>query len=729
MNREILSAALFQHSSKVQPFKQESLDSIVERIIFFSKKSSLSSKEIQDIFVEIIGYCIPISIFESSIERLLTAKKIYVDQIIEDEYKISPTRSQEIEISETTSIKRREDLINKIFKNSPERKALYVEPFWFTISYIFSNIGDYSAKLVNGKIDKEQILFPILDNSIAECKKLFEIDFNFFKQKINEFFSELNDPLYNETKCVLAQNYFIAKSIGINPSSENFSREVFENQIIYLDTNVILAIISKNNRKHNNAIAFINAINKLKLKICVSHITTIEYENWVQNEFERIRKTDKQIPKNTKSKIESPVYRDYYQAYIEELEKENDVDSDLILQNIERDYLDYKNTLSNLFNKENLFFIDDVWFETIEKDPQFDFFVKHVKSKYSEVSTREKGEGASIHDAKLLLWLDKSSKESGKKHLFVTTDTSMPLIRFGDNENTNNIVLEAILQWLLPMTNGHNDNELDKTIAEILKQKILPKEFIFEIKDFLIFDQLHMECQELPAEDVENCILYLKKNASGLNPNNASDREKFANEIAKYFIDPGKKFKLELAEREKEIQNLADQLGDVYQTIEELKTQSETKEIALKNAEKEHSEEIEKIQGQHSEKIAKILGALTGVTGELDSIKEDRRQEKIREGIKIWKRPAKYALLLFVLMILFGIFEIIPDWGWNYPAKLLSWISSIETSSRGLFELCIGLNIFLLSGLVITLFIFCYNRLFNKNLIEKKQEELDTKIK
>jgi hypothetical protein len=86
--------------------------------------------------------------------------------------------------------------------------------------------------------------------------------------------------------------------------------------------------------------------------------------------------------------------------------------------------------------------------------------------------------------------------------------------------------------------------------------------------------------------------------------------------------------------------------------------------------------------------------------------------------MKIWKNPAKWAVFFFILLILFGILELIPDWGWNYPAKLLAWISSIEASSRGLFELSMGINIALLTVLPTTLFIFFYNRLINKSNIE-----------
>lgn len=730
MNRQILAAALFQHSSKVQPFKEESLDAIVERIVYFSSKSSLSISSIQNIFTDISGYTIPSNYFKSSCERLVNANKIRLSKENDDIYIIDAKRKREIEISENSIIQKQNKLIDKLFKNSPERKTLYLEPFWFAVSFIFSNIGDYSAKIVNGNIDKEQILFPVLDKSIEECKSKFKIDLKFFRQKLIEFFSDLNDPLYIETKCILAQNYFIAKSIGINPDSETFSKDVFENQIIYLDTNVLLAIVSKFNSKHSNAIAFIKALNKLKTKICITHATIIEYETWVQNEFDRIRKTSKQIPSSTKSKIGSPVYKDFYEIYLLNLSENKDFDTENILNDLEKHYFNYKEILLNLMPNETIVYIDDAWFDSIVNEPRFGIFVKLVKEKYHEVgSLRNKGEGAAIHDAKVLLWLDKESNESGIKHLFVTTDTSMPLIRFEDNENTSNIVLESILQWLLPLTNGHNDSEVNKTISEIIKQRILPKEFIFEMKDFMIFDQLHMECQELPAEDVENCIIYLKKNASGLNPNIASDREKFASEIAKYFIDPTKKYKFELAEKEKEYKQLEVKLGDVYTILEDLQTQSSEKDKELAMSKKQHEEEIIAIQSQYNDSISQVNETLNNVTTELDELRSEKRNEKISEKIKLWKRPAKIALILSILLILFGILEFLPDWGWNYPAKILSKINSFESTSMGKFQLYIGLNIFFLTGPLITLLVIIYNRLINKNNIEKNIDEIRSKIK
>ncbi|MBT6684719.1 MAG: hypothetical protein HN704_05590 [Bacteroidetes bacterium] len=726
MNREILTAALFQHSSKVQSYKKDALDSIVERILFFTTKNHLSTHEIQISFVEITGYTIPQNHFEESLGRLIKSDCV-LQNSDEDLFSILPKRKNEIEISEKAILQKQSLLIDKLFKHSPEKKSSYIEPFWFTVSNIFSTLGDYSAKIVAGKIDKEQILYPVLNRSIEECKKNFEINYDFFRQKVIEFFSELNDPNYNETKCVLAQNYFIAKSIGINPNSENFSKDIFKNQIIYLDTNVLLAIISKHNRKHNNAIASLKALKKLDIQICITKETIIEYETWVQKEFERIRKTTNQIPKKTKSKVESPVYQDYYHIFLEKSEKEEASDFDDILTDLEQYYFNFREVLKQYISEDKIKYIDNAWFETVEKEPNYESTVKLIKEKYREVSVREKGDGAAVHDAKVLLWIDKASRETGIKHLFLTTDTSMPLIQLGDIGNSNNIILEAILQWLIPLTNGHKDEDVDKTISEFLKQRIVPKEFIFEIKDFLIFDQLHMECQELPAEDVENCIIYLKKNAAGLNPNKAADREKFASEIAKYFIDPGKKFKLELSVKEKENQQLQAQLGDVYQLLEKVQGQNEEKDKQLSELKTEHDENLKGLKENHDQEISSIKDSLTDVNKELTTIREEQERKIGEKDYSKWKRPAKIAFVFFIVILLFGILQLLPNWKYNYPAKLVEYINGVKEISEAKFRLWMTFDGFLTTGLIISLFVFSYKRLFNKENKRNMRKELKLK--
>ena len=720
--RKMLTSALFQHSTKLQSFKQSALDRIVERIIYFSESIGLETKDIQGIFKKELGYNLPKSSFENAIKRLFDNNRIE-NTNSDRAYRLTDISKSEFENIQVTSEKSFNRIINKLFHNAPENRENYIDPFWFSMSYIFSNIGEYSAKLVEGKVDKETVLKPILQNCITELEVNFKINNQYFIKRLEYFFEETKEPLYNEFRWVLAQNYFITSSLGINPDSETFSKELFQDITLYLDTNVILPLLSEHDKHNNNVISFIEAANKLGVNFCVCQITFSEIEGWVNDEADRINIASHQIPSETKSKVGSCIYQK-----LQEKLRENQVSTteerQELLNQVIQEYMNYKEVIEKLIPQNKLEYIDNNWFETVENHKDFENTITVVKEKYLEVRGRKKSQKASIHDAKILLWLEKQILENEKDYRFVTLDNSLPLIKLDKAEKSNSIILEAILQWLVPLT---NNGDFQEKFSNVLKQKILPKEFLFEVNDFMIFEELHMECSELPSEDVEDCILFLKKNAPNLNPNEPADREKLASHIAKYFIDPGRKYKKELTEKEQENEQLIAKLGDVYQMMEEIREHATTKESELEETRLAHEKELKNIKDEHNQKLDKVLGSLDGVTTELGLMKEEKRQAKIEEKMKIWQKPAKIALVVFCILLLFGVLELMPDWGWNYPAKLLAYFNSLEATDKGSFNICIGLNIFLLSGFIISLFIFFYNRLINKDKIEEKKEHFDIK--
>jgi len=165
---------------------------------------------------------------------------------------------------------------------------------------------------------------------------------------------------------------------------------------------------------------------------------------------------------------------------------------------------------------------------------------------------RYKSRGAAIRDALLLLWLQKLREENGDNIWLITTDTSLPTCP-PPNASSGSlaITLDAILQWISTMV-VPEDAVADFTsiFAEMLKYRLLPQDRIFDLEDFLIFHEMHLSCKELPAEDVENCIRYIRVNAPMLDPSDPADREKLAYEVSKFFADPGRKYKQEIARLE-----------------------------------------------------------------------------------------------------------------------------------------------------------------------------------
>ena len=148
-----------------------------------------------------------------------------------------------------------------------------------------------------------------------------------------------------------------------------------------------------------------------------------------------------------------------------------------------------------------------------------------------------------MHDATLIY--KAVSKTTGNSKCFVVTlDMVLPEIRLKGHEHVSAaITLDAFLQWMSPFANvTQDDDEFATVFANALASQVLPEERLFDVRDFLIFQGIDVDTKRLPAEDVEKCILHLRKVAPGLDPSKAEDREKLHGEVARFFADPGRRF-------------------------------------------------------------------------------------------------------------------------------------------------------------------------------------------
>jgi ribosomal protein L44E len=100
-----------------------------------------------------------------------------------------------------------------------------------------------------------------------------------------------------------------------------------------------------------------------------------------------------------------------------------------------------------------------------------------------------------------------------------------------------------------------------------------------------------MSCKELPAEDVEGCISYMKLNVPFLNPSKAEDREKLAYEVTKFFADPGRKYNREISRLEAEKEGMKSEMEDIRREYERKLGDIGKK---IKEQQLQHDEELKK---------------------------------------------------------------------------------------------------------------------------------------
>lgn len=570
--RSILLTTRTRFSPHIQPVKESAIEKIIEQILFYTEEG-ISLQEIQDDFAsETGGYAISSHEIEDSIQRLVrkqrTVSKPKGDLKL---YRLSEQAGREIGEIQRQAEVRFSSVVNRLFKNAKEGPSVYNSPFLKVLCIIFSKLGEECVRIIKGDIKEDDFLsFPFVSSALGEVEKgCNSIDHSLFRKAVTSFFQD-SDPEYDAIKWNMAQSYYIAKALGLDPSGLLLSKEVFGHAIFYLDTNIIIEALEPKHRHHKSFLAFNKACRQLGITLKVCQISLNELQTWLTYQRGLMEKVTDQIPAETASKMRSI----FYEIYCEKKMSGEAV-------NIDELFTSFHSPMDNLKDSFEVQLEDDIWFDEATNKLETTRFTQTLRSKYSIMRGRPKRREVALHDAMLLLWLQKLREENESNIWLITTDTTLPgSVPQNTSSESLAITLDALLQWISPIAvpEGEEDG-FTAIFAEMIKYRLLPQERIFDLEDFLIFHEMHMSCKELPAEDVEECIRYIKVKAPMLDPSDSADREKLAYEVSKFFADPGRKYKQEIAMLESENikikQEYEERLGEASKGVEELKKQYE----------------------------------------------------------------------------------------------------------------------------------------------------------
>jgi len=552
--RAMLLTTRMRFSPQIQPVKEAATDRIIEQILFVTpSEKGLSVEEIQEIFSsESGGYAISSSDVGNTCKRLVGKQRIVPQQEGKLElYRLSEKASHELgETQHRTEISFN-SIVDRLFKNAKEGASAFRAPFLKVLCIIFSQLAEEYVRVIKGDIKGDEFLsFPFVSSALKKVKKEFDsIDGSLFESAALSFFRD-SDPEYDAIKWNMAQNYYIAKALGLDPSGVILSKEVFGEAVFYLDTNVIVSALEPKHKHHKGFLAFNKACKQLGINLKVCQISLDELQNWLVHQRQLMEKVIDQIPDETSSQVSSIFYEIY-----SEKERAGEAVS------VDEFFTSFDSPMEHLKGLFEVELVDDTWFDEAKSKPETIKFAETLRLKYIVMRRRAKTRGAALRDALSLLWLQKLREENGGNIWLVTTDTSLPASP-PPNASSGSlaITLDATLQWISTIAVREDAlADFSAMFAEMLKYRLLPQDRIFDLEDFLIFHEMHMSCKELPAEDVENCIRYIKANAPMLDPSDPADREKLAYEVAKFFADPGRKYKQEIARLEAEKKKAAQQ--------------------------------------------------------------------------------------------------------------------------------------------------------------------------
>ncbi len=543
--RSILLSARIRFSPEAQPIRDTAIDRIIEQNLFITDSGEgLTLQEMEEQGAVCFAGGTPAIRrldMNKSLNRLVELGRIIpTESGAQSRYRLSEQAFQELEEVQQSTDSRFEKVVERLFRNAEEGSSAYATPFLECLCNIFSQLGEMYVRLIKGEVGRDEFIrSPSLRHTLEQIKLKYQsIDGALFEAAVVSFFRD-SDPEYDAIKWNMAQNYYVAKVLGLDPSGKLFSKEVFGNAMFYLDTNVIIPALEPKARYHRSFKALSQACKGLQISLKTCQISLDELNHTVEYQRETIPRVANQIPDATAPKIRGVFSR----LYQEQQSSTGTVDLDEVFSSFE-------NPAKVLAESYEVELVDDVWFIEAESQPETETLAERISNEYWDKRSHVKGRRRALHDALLLRWIELERERTDKNVWLATQDTTLPnfLPRAkGASNRPLAITLDALLQWISPVA-MHDDieDEVAAIFSEAVKYMLLPQESFFDIRDFLVFAELEWSCKELPAEDVEECIRYLKRNAPDLDPSNPADREKLSNEIAKFFADPSRKYKQEL---------------------------------------------------------------------------------------------------------------------------------------------------------------------------------------
>lgn len=632
-------ALLFTTISRLMPttevLRNKTLEKLIELTLYSAYPRAINTKKTGVSINKECGFVLSPSIIQGIFDGLEAGGRIRKES---ENYYLFEEVYREIEQGQFGAEKRYRSVIKRIFKTQdPTQLDNYYLPFLEYISLVFSKLADEYVKILKGEISQYDFVSSgfIIDSVKEVSKKYKSINPDIFSTGIHLFLNTTPDPDFDLIKWYTSQNYYLAKSIGLDPSGYIVSEENFKNGCFYLDTNVLVAAIETRHKHHESISVLLKKAKQLNVDICVSEITKSELLHIVNDQKQLLDKVIDKIPIQLHHRMRSD--------FLEKFDELKNLKPEAKISEVFEDYENINKTLENL----NIDLVDDEWFVT-EKDLHTTLtLADYLKTKYKTMRGKEKEELPAIHDALMLRWIYEKEQKN-KRTWFITLDTTLsgPL---GEVKTPYSvaITLDAVLQYFAPI--GDEINDFQRIFSNLVKNRLLPEERMFDLKDFLIFDQLGIQTKTLPIEDVEGCLVDLKNKFSNIDLTNPIVRKNMDYEVARFFTDPNRKFNQEVTRLEAELKN--------------------TKSMSAEEIEKMRAELTGKLE--EKDKIHQSLASELNV--QISELTSTRESEKLKHEGEL------RALFLGVLLLVmeYGAYKLSQDYGDgdNWFQKIVtSWV-------------------------------------------------------
>ena len=347
-----------------------------------------------------------------------------------------------------------DEIVESLFANAPNGYAIYKEPFIQSACLIFAELAEESAALVLGEpLGAGEADPNLLDSTISTVSAHFpEVDEELLGDGLRDFFQE-SDPRYSTLQLALSQNYFVVKILGLDPDGSALSREIFEDAVFYLDTNVIIGSLAPSQGRKESVEAVVDACRAAGARFAVCQVSMDELGVVQARRREDREELEAYVPAGID--IKGVTQSGRRRVVTPPLEYD-----DTFLGN-----QDLPGSISEIFEADRA---DDQWFDQVRNEGWVRELTQQIRAK-----APSKRERQGLHDALLLGWTSRQRRKFGEKAFVLTIDRSLPSVVPPQSTGRIAITHTALLQWAAPVL-GRSEENFAVAFAELTRARLLP---------------------------------------------------------------------------------------------------------------------------------------------------------------------------------------------------------------------------------------------------------------
>jgi hypothetical protein len=644
--REALLGARFRFSPETQSVREGAVDRIVMQVLVV-EGSALPMPRLEARVLRLIGGrgAIGLPDLRRSTLRLTKSGDLEAEGhgLEGRTYALSDRAKTEYESIRRSSQSRYDRVVARLFKNMPGGPGRYHRPFVSCLQLLFSKVADIYVRLLLGEVAQEEFVTGV---AVREALAAVNAEYSGLDQAslargVYTFLTEI-DPEFDEIKFNMTQNYYVARTLGLDNASELLSREVFGRAILYLDTNVFFHALDVRAKLYRNFQALSTACRQLGISLRVCQISIDEHRNVVAYHRDLVKQVEDQVPEGSEDKVESL----FFHAYRDEQRADPDTDIDKVFQR-------FMATGEELSKQHNVELVDDKWFDENKDASETRILIKAMQKQYSVLRPgRIKRERAACHDALLVRWVERERGLEQDPVWLITVDASLPAF-FPDKGTGDDrplaISLDALLQWISPLASSAGlEGNMRDIFAESLKHQLLPQDRFLDLTDFMVFAHMEWSCKELPSEDVEAAIQYLRGDAAARDMSKAEDREEVHRRLSRFFADPSRKYKTEMERFEEALHSKDQEIAEIQRRAEEEADRRAA--LARQEIEEEAVRKASMLESKFTEGLDERDGKIEKLQASLSQLQQDqeaREQADLRRSA--WWRVVAVVLVLLVM--------------------------------------------------------------------------------